>query len=147
MKRDEIEDFLSTARVGRLGTRLKDQPYIVPILYVYHKGKILIHSSGRGKKIEAIVEDPKICFEIDESLRDERELRSVIIFGEADIIQKREEKLEALRALVEKYREYHKRREELMHILYNEQYYAECMERATIIAISPTQVTGRKLQR
>jgi len=147
MRREENENFLRTARVGRISTSLKDQPYIVPIFYVYHKGRILIHTSGSGKKIEAIAKNSAVCFEIDESSEDERKLKSVIVFGKASIIQSGEEKLEALRALVEKYREYHKSREELMHVLYDEKYYADCMERAAIIAISPTQITGRKRER
>jgi len=147
MRRDDIEKFLRTARVGRVGTSLKGQPYIVPVFYVYHKGRILIHTSGSGKKMETITKNPAVCFEIDESSEDERRLKSVIVFGKASIIQNREEKLEALRALVEKYREYHKSREELVHVLYDEEYYADCMERAAIIAVTPTQITGRKRER
>lgn len=147
MRRGEIEKFLRAARVGRISTSLKDQPYIVPVFYVYHKGRILIHTSGRGNKIEAVTKNPAVCFEIDESCEDERRLKSVIVFGKASIIQNREEKLEALRALVEKYREYHKSKEEFTRILYDEQYYADCIERAAIIAISPTQITGRKRER
>jgi len=147
MERGDIEKFLRTARVGRIGTSLKDQPYIVPVFYVYHKGRILIHTNGSGKKMETITKSPAVCFEIDESSGDERKLKSVIAFGKASIMQNREEKLEALRALVEKYREYHKSREELMHILYDEKYYADCVEQASIIAITPTQITGRKRER
>jgi len=147
MKRDDIEKFLRTARVGRVGISLKGQPYVVPVFYVYHKGRILIHTSGSGKKIETITKNPAVCFEIDESSEDERNLKSVIVFGKASIIQNREEKLEALRALVEKHREYHKSREELVHVLYDEEYYADCVERAAIIAVTPTQITGRKRER
>ena len=147
MKQDDSEKFLETARVGRISTSLKGQPYVVPVFYVYHNSRILIHTSGSGKKIETITKNPAVCFEIDESSEDERKLKSVIVFGKASIIQNREEKLEALRALVEKYREYHKSREELMHVLYDEEYYADCMEQASIIAITPTQITGRKRER
>jgi len=147
MRQDDIEKFLRTARVGRVGTSLKDQPYVVPVFYVYHKGRVLIHTSGSGKKIETITKNPAVCFEIDESSEDERRLKSVIVFGKASIIQNREERLEALRALVEKYREYHKSREELVHVLYDEEYYADCVERASIIAVTPAQITGRKRER
>lgn len=138
MRQDDIEKFLRTARVGRVSTSLKGQPYVVPVFYVYHNGRVFIHTSVSGKKIETITKNPAVCFEIDESSKDERRLKSVIFFGKASIIQNREEKLEALRALVEKYREYHKSREELMHVLYDEEYYADRVERAAIIAVTPT---------
>lgn len=38
----EIEQFLTCARVGRLGISLESGPYIVPVGYAYADGKIFL---------------------------------------------------------------------------------------------------------
>ncbi len=58
----EIEAVLREATVGRLGTSRDDVPYVVPISYVYHSGKIIIHGAKQGKKMEDIAANPRVCF-------------------------------------------------------------------------------------
>ena len=40
----EIDQFLTCARVGRLGISLENGPYIVPVGYAYANGKIFFHT-------------------------------------------------------------------------------------------------------
>jgi len=74
-----MDELLSTSKVGRLGLSLNDNPYVVPVSYWYHEGKIYFHSS-EGKKILYIKENPQVCFEVDE-LAEDGSWKSVIAYG------------------------------------------------------------------
>ncbi len=83
-------------------------PYAVPLSYVYFGGKIYFHSAKAGHKIDAIMKHPRVSFSvIDEDTIAGAEytsyFRSVISFGRARIVEDETERLEAFRALVEKY--------------------------------------------
>lgn len=85
----------------------EDYPYAVPVSYVYFNGKIYFHSAKAGHKIDAIVNNPKVSFSVidEDTIVSEKYttyFRSVIAFGKARITEG-DEKLEAFKALVEKY--------------------------------------------
>ena len=85
----------------------EDYPYSVPLSYVYFNDKIYFHSAKAGHKIDTITKNPKVSFTvIDEDTIVSEEyttyFRSVIAFGKARIV-KDDERLEAFKALVEKY--------------------------------------------
>ncbi len=61
----ECEDLLASSRFGRVGLSAGDEPYVVPMSYVYAEGKILLHSGPRGKKLEMARENPRVSFEVD----------------------------------------------------------------------------------
>ena len=48
MSRLEIDQFLSCARIGRIGLISKEGPYIVPVGFGYSDGKIFFHSCREG---------------------------------------------------------------------------------------------------
>ncbi|MGR3294371.1 MAG: pyridoxamine 5'-phosphate oxidase family protein [Candidatus Scalindua sp.] len=109
---EEVEEILSNALVGRLGTCLNNIPYITPVNFVYDKDKIYFHSALEGRKIENITSNPNICFEIDEiksiipgqrPCATTTEYKSIIIFGNIQIVTDIEEKVFALNKLIEKY--------------------------------------------
>jgi len=82
-------------------------PYAVPLSYVYFNDKIYFHSAKVGHKIDAITKNPKVSFAvIDEDTIVSEEyttyFSSVIAFGKARIVEG-DERLEAFKALVEKY--------------------------------------------
>ena len=104
MSQPEIDQFLTCARVGRIGLILKEGPYIVPVGYGYAEGKIFFHTCREGLKIEAIRRDPKVCFEVDEYISDVSLAKSVIIWGHAELIQEDAKKIPYLEKLIDKYR-------------------------------------------
>jgi len=104
MAPDEIAQFLLNARVGRLGLSLRDGPYVVPVGYVYADGKVFFHTCNKGLKMTALKDSPKVCFEVDESLSDASMYKSVIMFGEAEIIEDKEKMIPYLQKLIDKYR-------------------------------------------
>jgi nitroimidazol reductase NimA-like FMN-containing flavoprotein (pyridoxamine 5'-phosphate oxidase superfamily) len=109
---DEAELILANALVGRLGTSWNDEPYIVPLNFAYDRGKVYFHCANRGKKIEFMLRNPAVCFEVDDFLGIKGSekpcslgayYRSVIAFGNANIIKEAEKKEEALKKIVNKY--------------------------------------------
>jgi hypothetical protein len=109
----EVEELLSNALVGRLGTCFNNIPYITPVNFVYDKNRIYFHSALEGRKIENIKSNPNICFEIDQLISiipginrpcaSTTEYKSIIIFGDIKIVTDIEEKTFALNMLIEKY--------------------------------------------
>lgn len=74
-------------------------PYGVPMTYVYMDGKIVVHSSIVGHKMDCIKSNPKVCFTIidyDELSEDSvtNFYRSAIVFGTASIVEENEKKFE-----------------------------------------------------
>ena len=87
-------------------------PYVTPVHFIYSNKKIYIHGLVRGQKIDNIRDNPKVCFEIDKMekfLLSEvpcdvnTEYVSVIITGEARILNNEDKKTEVLKKIVEKY--------------------------------------------
>ena len=61
----ENVDLLSAFRYGRLGLSLENQPYVIPMSYVYSNGKIYLHSKKKGEKVGIAANNPNACFEVD----------------------------------------------------------------------------------
>ena len=110
----QIDEILANAHVGRLGTMGKDgYPIIKPLNFVHTGGHIYFHSAIEGEKIEDILRDNRVCFEVDVPLRYVKakgdpcrafyHYRSVILKGRAEIIEDSVEKRMAMKALMEKY--------------------------------------------
>lgn len=109
-----IDDLLASCPVGRLGTNGKDgYPRIKPLNFVYLNGKIYFHSAKEGEKIDDIVRDSRVAFEIDEPIGYVKSndnpcsakylYRSLMMRGKAAIVTDEKESLLALRSLMEKY--------------------------------------------
>jgi nitroimidazol reductase NimA-like FMN-containing flavoprotein (pyridoxamine 5'-phosphate oxidase superfamily) len=112
MGMDETKSFLVNARVGRLAMSKDDEPYVVPVNFVYFKDKIYFHCAREGLKIVYLSTNSLVCFEVDEFLGVRKgctpctstvKYRSVIAFGKAAFVGDVDTKKEALRRLVKKY--------------------------------------------
>ena len=109
----EVEELLSNALVGRLGTCFDNIPYITPVNYVYDNDKIYFHSAHEGRKIENIRHNQQVCFEIDKMISvipgrrmpcgSTTEYKSVILFGDIRVVDDIDEKTFVLNKLNEKY--------------------------------------------
>jgi nitroimidazol reductase NimA-like FMN-containing flavoprotein (pyridoxamine 5'-phosphate oxidase superfamily) len=87
---------------------------VIPIQYIYDPktDEIYIHGAKKGRKIDAIKDNPRVCFEIDEMTRlvvadipceYDQVFRSVIAFGRASFVDTPSKKVEAMRKIFEKY--------------------------------------------
>ncbi len=111
LKSHGSDQLLKEAQVGRLATCSGDQPYIVPISFVYEDGRIIFHGARTGKKMDNIAANSQVSFEVDESefvpdddpCRLHWKFRSVVVSGKARVLEDPDEVVSALQLLVEKY--------------------------------------------
>lgn len=83
LSQDECTSILDSAKFGRLGLSSDDNPYVIPMSYVYSGGKIYLHSRGGGRKIEMASKNSRVCFEVDQLSEDR--WASVLAFGKAKL--------------------------------------------------------------
>jgi len=142
MTSKEVEQFLTCARVGRLGLCLEDgSPYVVPVGYAYADGKIFFHTCNKGLKMDGLRRNANVCFEVDEALSDASMFKSVIVFGTAEIISDKEKMIPYLQKLIDKYRvpeSFDKYMSKPERNRENE------LEAVRICVITPKKITGRK---
>ena len=79
MTKDECGALLASASLGRLGCSLDNQPYVLPIYFVYEPDNVYVFSTS-GQKTECMRTNPKVCLEVDE-ITNQSEWRSVIASG------------------------------------------------------------------
>ena len=85
-----------------------EEPYAVPLSYVYHQGKLYFHCARAGRKLEAIKVCPRASFCVvatDDVIPEKytTAYRSVIVSGRLRIIEDEAEMVPALRLLAAKY--------------------------------------------
>ena len=75
----QIDDVLQTATIGRIGCRERNEVYVVPIMYAYHRGAVYAHSA-EGRKLTLMRAAPDVCFEV-EDVHGLSDWRSVVAWG------------------------------------------------------------------
>jgi nitroimidazol reductase NimA-like FMN-containing flavoprotein (pyridoxamine 5'-phosphate oxidase superfamily) len=100
LSQDECISILDSAKFGRLGLSTDDNPYVIPMSYVYSGGKIYLHSRGGGRKIEMAAKNSSVCFEVDR-LNEDR-WASVLAFGKAELSSDIEAKARMFDAFIKK---------------------------------------------
>jgi len=141
MTSEEIEQFLSCTRVGRLGIIAHDKPYVVPVGFGYCKGKVFFHTCAKGLKMNILKKNPSVCFEVDEALYDITMYKSVIILGTAEIISDEKEMIPYLQKLIDKYRVPLRFDEYMAKPARNRE---KELKAVRICVITPQSVTGRR---
>ncbi|MGD2148463.1 MAG: pyridoxamine 5'-phosphate oxidase family protein [Anaerolineae bacterium] len=63
--RSDIDAIIRGAQVCRLAFARGDEPYIVPLSYGYDGAAFYFHTARRGRKIEFIAANPRVCFEVE----------------------------------------------------------------------------------
>ena len=116
--RDKIIQFLNEEQTGRISSIDENgYPQIIPMNFVFINDSIYMHSHTKGEKLDNIRRNSKVGFEVDRNLEflpsyffdpNDASLAdtlyiSVVIKGEANIINDVEEKVLALNALMKKY--------------------------------------------
>jgi len=139
---DETKSFLRDARVGRLAMSKDDEPYVIPINFVYFNGKIFVHCAREGQKISYLSTNSLVCFEVDEFLGVRKgctpctstvKYRSVIAFGKAAFVEDVDVKKDALTLLVKKYGG-----------ASSGSFDEETFERTLLVAITVERMTGKQ---
>jgi len=111
MPAEECEALLQRAEILRLGLVDAEGPYVVPVNYGYAGGRIYVHGPRVGRRVSAVGEGVRVCFEVDEGeiVRGETpcsftaRFRSVIGYGAARMLATDEEKRRGLDAIMRHY--------------------------------------------
>lgn len=98
---EHAKQLLMHNKIGRLGCISDGEPYVVPVNYVYDGDSIFIHSLY-GKKINAMRENPRVCFQVDE-IEGDFNWRSVIVYGNYEEIALKEERANAMNLLLKSF--------------------------------------------
>lgn len=105
-----IEDILSQSKICRIAMVDNGIPYILPFNYGYQNNCIYIHSASSGKKIDVLLNNPQVCFELEyqaDVVKSEKACkwatvyRSIVGYGKVEIItdfQKKQKGLEIIMA-------------------------------------------------
>jgi hypothetical protein len=110
--REVIDAIIRQCLVCRLGLFDGEEPYIVPLCFGYDGQALYFHSAPDGRKIDILRKNSRVCFEFDipEGMREAEEgcrwgikYRSVIGFGDAEIIDVQEDKKKALEIIMAQY--------------------------------------------
>jgi nitroimidazol reductase NimA-like FMN-containing flavoprotein (pyridoxamine 5'-phosphate oxidase superfamily) len=137
--------MLERSPVGRIATVNREGfPVIKPVNFLYWDGKIYLHSSTKGEKIEDIRRGSPVCFEVDEPIayRVAGELackagyyyRSIIVKGKASLVKDRHKKMKILERMMEKYQPEGG---------YGE-FEEEVLNKTAVIEISVKEITGKE---
>ena len=105
---DESLAILEKGSSGVLALWDGEEPYAVPLSYVYHQGKLYFHCARAGRKLAAARTCPKASFCVvaaDHVIPEKytTAYRSVIVSGRLRIIEDEAEMVPALRLLAAKY--------------------------------------------
>jgi nitroimidazol reductase NimA-like FMN-containing flavoprotein (pyridoxamine 5'-phosphate oxidase superfamily) len=111
MNMDEKEELLAMALTGRLGMCKDNQPYAVPVCFLYHDGRIFFHSARHGRKMDFMRANPTVCFQVDEHslvssskpCKFTMNYHSVVAMGCVRFLADSKEKLKILKLLIRKY--------------------------------------------
>ena len=109
---NEIEEIINKAGVCHLGLVDGDEPYVVPVSFGYERGALYFHGNMKGRKIELIRKNNRVCFEMetDVSVKEAEQAcdwgikyLSVIGVGRAYILENDEQKSHALNIITGRY--------------------------------------------
>lgn len=100
-----MEQILREEDTGVLAMVDGQAPYAVPLSYIWIEGRILIHCSAKGYKLEILRQNPRVCFTVfrhPDRVKPHPEgechyrFESVICFGQARLIDDPAERLPLL---------------------------------------------------
>ena len=109
LSQDECIEILTNEPRGVLALMGDDNyPYALPMSHVYVDGKIYFHGAMKGHKNDAVKKYPKVSYcVVDDGVRNEGEwwytFKSVIAFGKIRTLTDRDDKIDKLTHLGDKF--------------------------------------------
>jgi nitroimidazol reductase NimA-like FMN-containing flavoprotein (pyridoxamine 5'-phosphate oxidase superfamily) len=109
-ERTEIDRIIRSALVCRIAFADDNEPYMVPISFGYDGASVFIHTAGKGRKIDFIEANNRVCFEFEANVDLRRhdedpcawtfEFESVIGYGHVIELLEHEEKAHGLNQIM-----------------------------------------------
>jgi nitroimidazol reductase NimA-like FMN-containing flavoprotein (pyridoxamine 5'-phosphate oxidase superfamily) len=137
----EIESIIRRASVCRLALAYENQPYVVPLFFGYERSRLYFHSGRKGKKLELIRKNDRVCFQMDVDVEIIKadipcnwdvKYASVIGYGRAAFVENADSKRHAFDVIMQQYSD------ETYH------FSTKDMAAATIIEVAIETITGKK---
>src|SRR5215207_9089937 len=143
-------EFLNGQPVGRIASLDSNgYPQVIPMNFVFHNAVVYMHSHPFGEKIDNIRRNPNVGFEVDQHIcflpsyyfhpsdasQADTLYISVVIKGNASIVEDNKEKASALNALMKKYQK--EGRYQTLHP------YMSSVNEVTVIKIVPKEMRGK----
>ena len=101
---EQCRQLLTDAMVGHMAVISDGEPYVSPISYAVIDGSLGLRT-GAGRRIEALRENPRVCVEVSNVDAQRGSWESVIVWGDAHIVDDDRRAQEIIAALLGKYRE------------------------------------------
>ena len=110
LERDVINEILDEGFICHVGFSVEGQPFVIPTGYARVEDKLFIHGSQASRMLRRLSEGIEVCVTVTlvdglvlarSAFHHSINYRSVVIFGRATLVEEREEKGAALRALSE----------------------------------------------
>lgn len=108
--RQEIDAIIRSALVCRIALAKDDEPYLVPVSFGYDGKSLFIHTAKRGRKIDFITANNRVCFEFEANVSlqvDDNdackwtfEFESVIGYGRVIELETSEDKAQGLNQIM-----------------------------------------------
>ncbi len=115
LTKEKIDNLLLSTSIGSLATLNNDgSPYVIPVHFLYYNEAIYIHGLPNGQKVDNIGADSRVSmtvYEMESLLLDPNEepcetntkYESVIVSGEARLVDDQDHKKQVLAEIVKKY--------------------------------------------
>ena len=139
---EETQAILERGEYGILSTLAPDgQPCATPLSYICMDGALYFHSALEGLKLDSIRHCPKVCFcVVGETLpiydgNFTTYFESVLVYGQATLVDDRDEKQRSLMVLAEKYLPDHMDKAEGD--------IAHSFNRTVVIKLTPERTSGK----
>lgn len=111
--KSEIEAIIKQCLVCRIAFNAPDFPYVIPLAFGYSARSIYFHTAKKGKKIDCITNDNRVCFEFENNIELKSDIakacnwsfvyESVIGYGFVEEIMGPGDKEKALNHIMEHY--------------------------------------------
>jgi len=102
LTREEAIDFLAAQAVGHLAVIDDGEPYVSPLSYVVI-GETLYFRTRPGRRMSALVANPRLCVESSEVEEEGGRWTSVVAWGNAGVIDDPHREADVVAALLAKY--------------------------------------------
>ncbi|MCE5196269.1 MAG: pyridoxamine 5'-phosphate oxidase family protein [Negativicutes bacterium] len=112
LSQDQAIGILEQGEFGNLAMAWQNEPYTIPVNYLFADGKIYIHSAKEGKKLLWLKQNPLVCFSVSRMLQLKKAdtfcaygafFESVIVMGHCSLLEEHPQKEDRLMQLVLKH--------------------------------------------
>lgn len=105
--RDEINEIIRSCKTCYLAMSLKDEPYVLPMNFGLDGDMVILHSAMHGRMWDTLLQNPKVCInwtvgeelawqDIEVGCSYRVKSASVIVEGEAEIVEDYDEKYQCM---------------------------------------------------